>query len=111
MTRMEIHPTRPHGIEYREPVHQFQAMISGVEGDVLFCLARATNSYSAADIARKMNRSKTQVQNVLNRLEWLGIIDRFYADRWSWSRLNEDHPFTEHIRAMAHEKFESVRSD
>ena len=108
---MNSKPTRPSLTGAVHPVHPFQAMINGVEGDVLYVLAHLHTDETAADIARRCSRSKTQVQEVLYRLHDLGIIDRSFADRWSWNSLNENHPFTQHIRAMAWETFGSQQWD
>ena len=88
------------------PEHPFLFMISGVQGDVLYALAHAQRTETAAEIARRTNRSKTQVQAVLNRFYKMGLIERTFYDCWSWNILKDSHPFTEHIVAMARQEFE-----
>ncbi len=83
------------------PVHPFRMLITGVQGDVLYALAHANMPETAAELARRCNRSKTQVQAVLWRFLEANLIERTMYDRWSWNSLNEDHPFTFHIRSMA----------
>ena len=86
--------------------HPFRSLITGVEGDVLWVLARARISLTASEISRAANRSKSQVQNVLVRLHAVKIIDRQLCDGWSWNCLNDSHPYAPHLRAMATEVFD-----
>lgn len=85
----------------KKTVHPFRHLITGVEGDVLWVLARSRISRHASDIARICGRSKSQVQAVLNRLHDARIVDRTLLDGWSWNCLNDAHPFSPHLRAMA----------
>lgn len=106
---MKMNPAEKARTKYAEPIHPFRMLITGVEGDVLYVLAKANREETAAEIARLSGRSKTQVQAVLDRLHKANLINRTFYERWSWNCLNEDHPFTPHIQAMAGATFNVER--
>lgn len=87
----------------------YAAISPTIDTSLLVSLASSSEPRSGRGLARRINRSPTGVQHVLDRLVEEGLVDRISAGQAYLYSLNYDHLLASAVQEMADARVELVR--